>query len=98
MDKTKFSPSINELPGDLSLMAEVIESVAPGRGVEATIKISETFRGTNIYCHNLDKLKKNARNKGIIEQYEKGARVADLARENGVSTRHVWNILGREPE
>lgn len=98
MNQIKLDISVEELPGDLSLLAETIESVAPGKGLEATIKIAEIFRGTNIYCHNLDKLKKNARNKDIIEQYGKGVSVADMARKNGISVRHIWNILGREAE
>ena len=90
----KYYPSINELPGDLAQVAQIIESVCPDKGVEATIAIAKAFRGTEVYCHNLDNLRKKARNAWLIEQYGNGERVCDLARKVGLSDRQVWTIIG----
>jgi len=86
-------PAINDLPGDLSHLAEIIESVCPTKGVEITLAIAQEFRGTSLYLHNIDGLKRVIRNRWIIEQYTKGKRVSDLARKIGLSTRQVRTIL-----
>ncbi len=91
-------PTIEELPGDLSHVAKIIEEVAPGKGVEATLAIAENFRSTNIYCHNVDKFKRRDRDQLIIEKYNSGKKPPDLAKEFNLSIRHIWNILGKEPE
>lgn len=94
----EYWPEIDELPGDLSHLAEIIESVSSGKGVEATLAIAQEFRGTTIYCHNVDTLKRTVRNRRLIKQYTNGSNVPDLAREVGLSIRQAWSILGKEPD
>jgi len=90
-------PNIDELPGDLAQLARVIEGMVPGYGVRIVLRIVTEFRGTHLYCRNLDDLKRQARNRVIIERYDNGERVQDIARWARLSERQVWTILGREP-
>ena len=90
----KYYPTINELPGDLCQIAQIIEAVCPSKGVEATLAISQAFRGTEVYFRNMDNICRKARNTWLVEQYSSGQRVADLARKIGLSERQVWNIIG----
>ena len=90
-------PRIDELPGDLAQLARVIEEVCPGCGVLIVLRIVREFRGTYLYCRNLDDLRRQARNRRIIERYDAGERVPEIARWARLSERQVWTILGREP-
>lgn len=92
-----LEPTIDELPGDLSRLARIIEEVAPGCGVKATLFIAQEFRATYIYCHSTDALWRSARDRMLIELYDQGAKVPELAREVKLSERQVWKILGKEP-
>ncbi len=93
----ELSPTIEELPGDLQQLATIIETLAPGLGVKATMKIAAAFQSTYIYCHSTKDLKRAARDRWIREQYDHGARVPDLARAVPMSERHVWRILNKAP-
>lgn len=90
----KHYPSIDELPGDLSHIAKIIEDVCPSKGVEATLALSQAFRGTEVYFRNLEPLYRKARNSWLIEQYGNGQRIVDLARKVGLSERQIWSIIG----
>lgn len=91
-------PGIDDLPGDLSQLARTIEEVVPGHGVKVVLRIVDEFRGTNIYCRNLDGLKRSVRDRRVIELYSAGMRVPEIARLVHLSERQVWTVLGREPE
>jgi Mor family transcriptional regulator len=91
----EYWPTVGELPGDLSRLAEIIESHAPALGVKITLAIADEFRGTKIYCHNIDALKRKARNRRIVNQYGKGVSVPEIARQAGLGERQVWSILGQ---
>jgi Mor family transcriptional regulator len=93
----EFLPKIDELPGELATLARTIEAVAPGLGVRLTLVLESAFRGTAVYFHNVDNLRRKVRDQRIIERYNAGERVDDIARSVGKSSRHIWNILGREP-
>jgi len=90
-------PGIDELPGDLAQLARVIEEIVPGFGVLIVLRIVREFRGTYLYCRNLDDLRRQARNRRIIERYDAGDRVPEIARWARLSERQVWTILGKEP-
>lgn len=91
----EYWPTIGELPGDLSRLAEIIESHAPGQGVKITMAIADEFRGTKIHCHNMDVLKRKVRNSRIVDQFGKGVRVPEIARKVRLGERQVWSILGQ---
>ena len=90
-------PTIRELPGDLAQLAAIIERAAPGQGVEIVMLIAGEFRGTTIYCHNVDALFRKARDRWVRDKFTAGCRVPDLARTIKLSERRVWEILGTEP-
>jgi Mor family transcriptional regulator len=82
---------IEQLPGDLRRIAEVI-------GVDCTLKIAKAFRGTYLYIHSLDDLLREIRNKSIREDYTaERLEVSRLAVKHGLTERQIWNILGSEP-
>ncbi|MDO9069345.1 MAG: Mor transcription activator family protein [Deltaproteobacteria bacterium] len=90
-------PKINELPGDLAQLATIIDMMVPGMGVAVVIRIALEFRGTTIYCHNMDALTRKARDRWVREHFDAGDRVPDIARAVNLSERRVWEILGTEP-
>lgn len=90
-------PRIEDLPGDLSQVAQVIESVMPGAGVKVVMRLASEFRGTYVYFRNLDDIGRTARNRAIVEMYTKGMRVPEIARAVKLSERQVWTVLGSEP-
>lgn len=90
-------PRIEELPGDLSLIAVTIEKYAPGNGVAITLALAAIFRGTTSYWHNMDALGRKARDRWLREQFDQGVRVPQLARTVKLSERQVWDILGKAP-
>ncbi len=94
----EYQPGIEDLPGDLSQLARFIEEMVPGQGVRVVLKLAEEYRGTSIYFHNLDSLKRRIRDIEIIRRYDNGERPADIARDVSLSERQVWKILGRDTE
>ena len=90
-------PTIEELPGDLSQVAAIIEKMAPGLGVKITLLLAGRFRGTTSYWHNVDALTRKARDRWVREHFDRGERVPDMARTVRLSERRVWAILGTEP-
>jgi Mor family transcriptional regulator len=90
-------PRIEELPGDLSQLARTIDEIVPGLGVKIVLRVASEFRGTHVYFHNLDAIERRARNRMILEMYDKGTRVPEIARIVRLSERQVWAVLGREP-
>lgn len=87
-----MQPDIHELPGDLSQVAEVIEKLAPGRGVAITLALVDRFRGTYCYFHNVDALKRAARDRLIRHLRDEGVTVPEIARRVGLGERRVWDI------
>ncbi|MDA8168104.1 MAG: hypothetical protein M0Z59_00215 [Nitrospiraceae bacterium] len=78
------------LRGDLGRIAEVA-------GFEAAVKIGIAFRGTYLYIHGLDALKRRLRDEEIRRAYEKGATAKDISNRFGLTQRQVRRILGEEP-
>jgi Mor family transcriptional regulator len=90
-------PRVEDLQGDLLLVAQVVESVMPGCGVKVVMRLAAEFRGTYVYFRNLDDIVRTARNRAIVEMYTKGQRVPEIARAVKLSERQVWTVLGSEP-
>lgn len=83
---------IEQLPGDLRRIAEVI-------GVKPTLDLAKAFRGTYLYVHNLDDMLREIRNEEIRAEYTAGkTKVSSLAIKHQLTERQIWNILGEEPE
>ncbi len=93
----EFLPEIDELPGELAPLSREIATVAPHLAVRIALILEQKYRGTSIYFHNVDGLRRKVRDRRIIERYSARETVDDIARSVGLSSRQVWNILGREP-
>ena len=81
-------PSLNELPGDLPEIAEII-------GVSLTLKLANRFRGSSVYFHNTDAIFRKHRDNKIRNQYDNGITAVKLGRKYRLSTRQVEQILSR---
>ncbi len=82
-------PDINELKGDLHMLAEKI-------GVRAALRVSEVFAGTPANLGGTRRYLVRWRDKQMRMEYDKGGiSVAQLARKYGISDRHTYNILGQ---
>ena len=91
----EYQPAINELPGDLSRIAEVIEEHRPGCGVELALFLGQAFRGQSLYFRNVDYIVRRMRDDIIRAEYDGGAAVRAIALKWGISTRWVESILSR---
>lgn len=102
MDEKKLPPFLPPadaaaLGPDLRRAADLLDEVVPGRGKELVVQLARGFCGTYVYFPQKDKLFREARDRWIIEQYDAGFRVPDIARRVDLCERQVWYILGREP-
>lgn len=82
-------PDINELKGDLRMLAEKL-------GVRAALQASEVFDGTTCRLGGCRRWLVRWRDKQMRMEYDKGGiSVVELARKYGISDRHTSNILSR---
>ena len=85
---------LTRLGGDFRRVAELI-------GVENALRLSAEFGGLWISVPKLDRLKREVRNPKIRKRYDaakdKTAVVRALARENNLTARQIYNILGEQP-
>lgn len=93
----QWRPSIDELPGDLALVARGIEAHRPGQGVELTLLMAQLFKGIAVYFRNVDDLLRGVRNRAIRADYDAGVRVKELACRYRLSTRQIENVLAEPP-
>lgn len=93
-------PAIEELPGDLRLIAEVI-------GVEPTLRLARAFGGTPLYIIKIDRYENRLRNKQIREEFDRRTGqgesatkvVTDISRRPGLPCiRQLWNIVNAPDE
>ncbi len=82
---------LEKLPGDLRRIAEIA-------GIDATLKIAKEFGGAYLYIPKLDGLYREIRDASIREEYDNGKSVRELARKHDLTDRHIYNILGVQPE
>lgn len=84
-------PDIEELSGDLRLLAEIV-------GVRKALEIAEFFGGTPVQLYNFKKWILRHRDQQIRAEYDAGGiTVIELARRHDLSERQTYNILGQEP-
>jgi len=90
---------INQLPGDLRHLAEVLREHFPDAPyIAIVLRIAKEFRGTYIRVHSLDDLEREIRNTEIRAEYTSGKKAPQLAIKFRLTERHIWNILGTEPD
>jgi len=91
----EYWPALEELPGDLGLIASAVEEHHPGLGVEVALIISQYFRSQELYIHSVDRLSRQWRNDTIRHEFDNGASIRDLATKWRISQRWIEDILGR---
>lgn len=90
-------PAIIELPGDLRVVAEIMEPIIGDarRTVRAVLTMADEYHGGFVYFRGLDGLLRAARNRRIRAEYDQGGITGpQLARKYRLSDRHIWTILG----
>lgn len=84
-------PAIEELRGDLRMLAELI-------GVRKALEISELFAGTTACFFGHRRYLLRWRDQRIRAEYDQGGiSVTELARKYQLSERQVYTILGQQP-
>ena len=86
-----YLPKLDELAGDLRVLAEVV-------GVRMALRIAELFGGTPATFYGHKKWLIRWRDALIRKEYDQGKiSVVALARKSGICERHAYNILGQQP-
>lgn len=88
-------PPIEELPGDLRLIADVI-------GVGPAWQLAKAFGGTMLYIVKVDAFARRHRDATMRDEFDRRTGsgesttvvVRDMARRESLSERQVWNIVG----
>lgn len=88
-------PAIEELPGDLRLIAEAVEQYRPGQGVLVAVILATEYRGQNLYCRGIEYLEKRLRDEAIRREYDQGARIIDLGLKYNLCRSAVEKILAK---
>lgn len=91
----EYRPTIEELPGDLRMIAQVIEEQLPGHGVQVVLILAQAFRGQTIYFRAVDYLLNQMRDDAIRAAYDQGERVIDIGLRWRLSRSAVEKILAR---
>ena len=84
-------PDIEELTGDLRLLAELA-------GVKIALMIIQVVGGTILRLPKIDRFLRRQRDRCIRRDYDAGMSVTSLARKYKLSERQIWNILGTADE
>ncbi|MHB1350092.1 MAG: Mor transcription activator family protein [Desulfobulbaceae bacterium] len=91
----EYRPAIEELPGDLRMIAQVIEEQLPGHGVQVVLILAQAFRGQTLYFRAVDYLLNRMRDDAIRAAYDQGERVIDIGLRWRLSRSAVEKILAR---
>jgi Mor family transcriptional regulator len=93
------SEIIEQLPGDLRRIAEVIHQYFPATPyIEITLRLAKEFRCVKLHMHTTDHFWREIRDKKIRSDYDRGEKTRELALKYRLTERHIFNILGMEPE
>jgi Mor family transcriptional regulator len=82
---------MSRLSGELKRFAELI-------GIENTLLIAREFGGAYLYIPKLDGLAREIRDASIRCDFDSGRTVRELARRHNLTERHIYTILGVQPE
>ena len=81
-------PTIEELSGDLRLLAEIID-------VRSALRVAQVIDGTPLRIYSGRSWVRRLRDNCMRREYDKGVTVIALARKYSISERQVYNILGQ---
>ena len=91
----EYLPSVEELPGDLRLIAEAVELYLPGMGVKVAVILATEYRGQTLYCRAIDYLEKQLRDAAIRGEYDQGVRIIELGLKYNLCRSAVEKIVAR---
>ena len=81
-------PEIDELSGDLRLLAELA-------GVRVALRVARAVGGTMLRIPKIDRWQRRHRDRCIRRDYDNNVSATCLARKYHLSERQIWTILGR---
>ncbi len=85
-------PAIEDLNGDLRLLAEIV-------GVRDALRVAQAAGGTPLRLYGGHRLIRRLRDRAMRAEYDAGGiTVVDLARKYGIGERQAYYILGRAEE
>ncbi len=90
-ENLEAQPWINDL--DSAMLPEPYRKLADVIGIKAVLKLADEFQGTNIYFPKLDGTIKMIRDKKILDDYQRGFHIKELARMYGLTETWVRTIL-----
>lgn len=93
----EYMPSIEELPGELSWIAETIEVYKPGHGVEFALFLAQVFGGQELYIRRAKDVVRRIRDDAIRAEADQGVRIKDLAVKHDLGRRQLNDILKAAP-
>jgi len=88
-------PAIEDLPGDLRLIAEAVELYLPGMGAKVAVILATEYRGQYLYCRAIDYLEKQLRDEEIRREYDQGVRIIELGLKYNLCRSAVEKIVAR---
>ena len=92
-------PKCAELPGELARIALELEAEFPGQGARITLTLAQLFGGQHLYIRKADSVLRRARDRAIRRRYDQGdVTVSQLVTMFGLSSGHIFSILGRPDE
>jgi Mor family transcriptional regulator len=91
----EYRPGIDELPGDLQMIARIIEEQLPGLGVPVVLILAQAFRGQTLYIRSIDYLINRMRDDAIRAAYDQGERVIDIGMRYNLSRSAIEKIIAR---
>ncbi|MGD9947668.1 MAG: hypothetical protein AB7U29_04210 [Desulfobulbus sp.] len=90
----EYYPSVEELPGELPLIASAVEEHLPGQGVRVALILAQKYPGTPIYLHNVNKIVNKYTFSVMREEYDRGGiTVKELSRKYGLPMTKTKEIL-----
>jgi Mor family transcriptional regulator len=79
--------------GEVGRGEQTFATLAEVVGQDNAMLLCRHFGGAVVYVPLLDKMHRDKRNRNIVASYNGGTSVWNLASENKISVRQVWNIL-----
>lgn len=86
MDKNNIPIDKNKLREEQQLIAECI-------GLEGYRKLAESYGGGTIYIAKLDTFYAKVRNQRIVDDFQSGAKVKELAEKYGLTETWIMMII-----
>lgn len=95
----RHRPGIDDLPGELPLIARAVEEHLPGQGVQVALILAQKYPGTPIHLHNVKRIINSYTHALMREEYDRGGvTVKEVARKYGVSMTKAKEILASTGE